>query len=292
MSSPASKSGPMREARSCYDHLAGRLGVAVARAALTRGWVVETGTDWRLADGAAEQVSRALGVDVRLDTASRRPDVRPCLDGTEHRPHLAGKLGAAILDALLGGGWVERVPGGRALAITPLGAKRLSRTGISGVVVDDDGCDAGNLCYAGAVSVTAAGAEDWGALVERAAGEGWTGVAALAGCDRSVSDAVAGNVSAYGQQVADTIWSVRTWDRVEGRQRTFAMVECEFRTGGSRFSAEDGRRRYDVIEVTFLFRAGTITAPLRDADLVGLLGVAPGDRVPLPRVREAVLAAG
>jgi UDP-N-acetylmuramate dehydrogenase len=291
MSSRAPSSGPLRAARSCYDHLAGQLGTAVARTAIDRGWVLEQGDDWRLSDDAADQTSRALGLDVRPDPASRRPDLRRCMDWTEHRPHLAGAFGAAVLDALLEAGWLERVPGGRVLAVTPVGAERLRRTGIQGVIVDESGCDADNLCYSGGVAVTAAAAEDWGALVERAAREGLTGVAALAGFAGTVADAVVQNFSAYGQQVADVVWSVRSWDRTERAQRTFAMMDCGFRTGGSRFTPEDGRRRYDVLEVAFLFRAGTITAPLRDADLARLLGVQLGDRVPLPRVREAVLTA-
>ncbi|MDN5795638.1 MAG: hypothetical protein L0H79_07770 [Intrasporangium sp.] len=291
MSSRAPSSGPLREARSCYDHVAGQLGAAVSRAALQRGWVLVDGDDWRLADDAVQELSRELGLQVRLDPASRRPDVRPCQDWTEHRPHLAGKLGAAVLAAMVEAAWVERIPGGRALAVTPLGAERLRHTGIQGFLVDEAGCDADNLCYSGAVTVTSAAAEDWGALVDRAAREGWTGIAALAGFSGTVADAVIENFSAYGQRIADVIWSVRTWDRMEDTQRTFAMADCEFHQGGSRFLPEDGRRRYDVLEVAFVFRAGTITAPLQDAGLTQLLGVELGERVPLPRVREAVLAA-
>ncbi|WP_347352656.1 hypothetical protein [Intrasporangium sp.] len=291
MSNHAPRSGPLRAARSCYDHPAGRLGTALARAAVQRGWVLEEGDSWRLADDAAAQVSQALGLDVHLDTASRRPDLRQCLDWTEHRPHLAGKLGAAVLDALLAAGWVARTPGSRVLAVTALGAERLRHSGIQGVAVDASGCEADNLCFSGGVSVTVAAAEEWGDLVERAAREGWTGVTALAGLAGTVADAVTGNFAAYGQQVADVVWSVRTWDRAERTQRTFAMADCGFRSGGSRFAAGEGERRYDIVEVAFLFRAGTITAPLDDPALTRLLDVAPGERVPLPRVREAVLGA-
>lgn len=319
MSSRAPRSGPLREVRSCYDHVAGRLGVAIARAAIDRDWVVEGDGEWRVAADAGERILETLGLDVgllaqpgrsaaqpgrsaaqpgrsaaqpeRSAARSRRPDVRACLDWTERVPHLAGRLGAALLTAMLDAGWLERVPGSRALAVTPLGGTGLARAGILGIAVDESGCDADNLCVAGGVTVTVAAAEDWGALVERATREGWTGIAALAGFTGSIARAVERNAAGYGQQVADVIWSVRTRDRDAGAQRTFAMAECEFRPGGSRFVPVHGERRFDVIEATFLFRSGTITAPLADADLARLIGVVPGSRVPLPRVREAVLAA-
>jgi DNA-binding transcriptional ArsR family regulator len=109
-----------RAARSCYDHLAGALGVAV--------------TDALCAAGALERSSlglrdpgplRALGVDAEAANAGRRPLTRSCLDWSERRPHLAGALGAAVLDALLRSSWAERRPGGRALAVTPAGREAL-----------------------------------------------------------------------------------------------------------------------------------------------------------------------
>ncbi len=168
--------------------------------------------------------------------------------------------------------------------------REAQRTEPPGIVVDESGCDADNLCYSGGVSVTAAASEDWDGLVERAVDEGWTGIAALAGFSGTVGDAVVHNFSAYGQQVADVVWSVRTRDRDGDTQRTFAMADCGFRLSGSRFAPEQGRRRYDVLDVEFLFRAGTVTAPLRDAGLARLLDVELGERVPLEQVRRAVLA--
>lgn len=254
-----------------------------------RGWVVPDGGSWRIGDDAAARISKGLGLDVTLDAASRRPTVRTCLDWTEDVPHLAGGLGAALLTAMLDAGWIVREGTGRALTVTRRGAQQLRLRGIQGVVVDESGCDDDNLCASGTISVTVAGAEDWGALVERATSEGWAGISALAGHSGSVGDAVADNHSAFGRHVADTVWSVRTWDRAADAQRTFAMSECEFCPGGSRFSLREGVRRYDILDVAFLFRAGTVTAPL-ETELAGLLGVAPGTRVPLSRVREAVLA--
>jgi DNA-binding transcriptional ArsR family regulator len=109
-----------RAARSCYDHLAGALGVALADrlcevGALDRG-------DLTLRDPAP---FAALGVDVGALGHGRRPVTRSCLDWSERRPHLAGELGAAVLEALFAAGFVERRPLGRAVAVTPAGADGL-----------------------------------------------------------------------------------------------------------------------------------------------------------------------
>jgi DNA-binding transcriptional ArsR family regulator len=115
----------IRDARSCYDHLAGRLGVAVAEALEARGLV-------RLPDPAAAEFEltgaghawfEAFGVDTA--PARTRPLARACLDWTERRPHLAGALGARLLTRLMALGWLARVEGGRGLAITAAGERGL-----------------------------------------------------------------------------------------------------------------------------------------------------------------------
>lgn len=264
--------------------------MALARSALARGWVVADGDAWRVSEDVTERVARDTGLDIALDPTSRRSAVRACRDWTEHLPHLAGGLGAALLTAMIDAGWLARTTASRALRVTSEGEERLRRTGIHGVVVDESGCDADNLCTSGGITVTAAAAEDWGALVERATREGWTGITLLAAFDGTIADAVRHNVRAFGQQAGDAVWSVRTWDRSADTQRTFAMVDCQFRPGGSVFATPEGCRRYDILEVTLLLRSGTITAPLRDPELARLLGVPEGTRVPLPVAREAVLA--
>ncbi|HLT84014.1 MAG TPA: helix-turn-helix domain-containing protein [Phototrophicaceae bacterium] len=115
----------LRTARSCYDHLAGQVGVALADAGVRDGWLVTANGTWGLRDDTGEHAARALGL--RLDLAeSARPLVRPCLDWTERRPHLAGRLGRAVLDAMLADGWVQRRRHDRALKVTPRGRDRLS----------------------------------------------------------------------------------------------------------------------------------------------------------------------
>ncbi len=112
-----------RAARSCYDHLAGQLGVAVTERLCTVGGLdADTLT---LRDPAP---FLELGVALPETRAGRRPLTRSCLDWSERRPHLAGALGAATLERLLAAGWVARRPQGRALALTAAGSHALERT--------------------------------------------------------------------------------------------------------------------------------------------------------------------
>jgi len=118
---------PLRAARTCYDHLAGVLGVAVTEALISRqALLIDDGGGFHLGP-AAEQEFGALGVEF-ADQASRRasrPLLRSCLDWTEQRPHLAGRLGAAVAEAMLEAGWLARSPGNRAVTITTAGRSRL-----------------------------------------------------------------------------------------------------------------------------------------------------------------------
>ncbi|HEX5770997.1 MAG TPA: UDP-N-acetylmuramate dehydrogenase, partial [Nocardioidaceae bacterium] len=148
-----------------------------------------------------------------------------------------------------------------------------------GVVVDQDDCS-------GATVRVAAG-ESWDALVERAVTEGWVGVEALAGIPGSVGATPIQNVGAYGQEVSQTIASVRCWDRQESAVRTIAAADCGFGYRTSRFKREPGR--FVVLSVTFQLRLGDLGAPVAYAELARTLGVDPGERVALHRVRDAVL---
>jgi DNA-binding transcriptional ArsR family regulator len=114
----------LRLARSCYDHLAGRLGVAVTEALVRAGGLRARGNTFVLGARGARALAR-LGVDVDAARAGRRAFARPCLDWSERRHHLAGALGAALLDRLLDSGWLERRPSGRALVVTERGWRGL-----------------------------------------------------------------------------------------------------------------------------------------------------------------------
>ncbi len=117
----------LRAARTCYDHLAGRLGVAVTDA-LVAGGYVELASDGGVVTGQGTAFLRRIGIDAdclsgRRGRHSARVLCRPCLDWSERRPHLAGALGAALCAHSLEKGWVRRIAGTRAVAITPKGAR-------------------------------------------------------------------------------------------------------------------------------------------------------------------------
>jgi DNA-binding transcriptional ArsR family regulator len=109
----------LARARTCYDHLAGRLGVAVTDA-MTRKGLLELGDGVALTSAGADWLG-ALGVDVPELRHRSRPLVRVCLDWTERRPHLAGSAGAQICSRFQANGWVRRIGDGRALLVTPTG---------------------------------------------------------------------------------------------------------------------------------------------------------------------------
>jgi DNA-binding transcriptional ArsR family regulator len=117
----------LRAARTCYDHLAGRLGVALADA-LVAGGYAELEHDAGLVTDAGIDLLGRIGIDVdalaaRRGNRSPRILCRPCLDWSERRPHLAGALGAALCTHGLENGWTRRIDGTRAVAITPKGER-------------------------------------------------------------------------------------------------------------------------------------------------------------------------
>jgi DNA-binding transcriptional ArsR family regulator len=114
----------LRRARTCYDHLAGQLGVALADAFERDGVLIQAAGGWELTS-AGERTLAALGVDTGTLRQSRRPFLRPCLDWTERRPHVAGALGQALAGRLLDLGWVRRSTGSRAIVITAPGEQQL-----------------------------------------------------------------------------------------------------------------------------------------------------------------------
>lgn len=152
-----------------------------------------------------------------------------------------------------------------------------------GISVDASACDLDDLAPCGGVDVKVAGGLRWGELVERAVTSGWPGVERLGGLPGSVAEVVRDNPEVDGQTPAQTIASVRAWDRTDERARTFAYAECGFAPGSSRFQERlpDGEDRYEIREVAFLFETGTKTAPIRDPELAAALGIEPGERVPL-----------
>lgn len=118
----------LRTARTCYDHLAGRLGVAIADALVARGHV-ELTHDAGLVTDSGIALFTQLGIAATSLTAGRgntRVLCRPCLDWSERRPHLAGGIGAALCAHGFEQSWIRRIAGTRAVEVTPKG-RRLFR---------------------------------------------------------------------------------------------------------------------------------------------------------------------
>ncbi len=114
----------LAEARSCYDHLAGRLGVRLYGSMLATGVLAHQ--DGGLVLGPNQAPWQRLGIDPAGQCAGRRPLLRECLDWTERRPHLAGVVAAELLTTLLGNGWLTRTSRPRALVLTSSGVAGLA----------------------------------------------------------------------------------------------------------------------------------------------------------------------
>jgi DNA-binding transcriptional ArsR family regulator len=130
---PSTPSG-LRAARTCYDHLAGALGVSLHDRFQALGWISAGG---KSADGAYEltlggsKAFEALGINIEMTRALRRRFACACLDWSERRPHVGGALGAAILKLALKQKWVEQDLDSRALGVTNYGRREiLSRFGL------------------------------------------------------------------------------------------------------------------------------------------------------------------
>ena len=114
----------LKNARTCYSHLAGRLGVALADALIAERWLEDDGRRYRLTPAGTRSLC-ALGIDVVVRDAPA--PARRCLDWTERRPHVAGPVGTALAKVALDRGWVRRLRGTRAVAVTPPGRTELEK---------------------------------------------------------------------------------------------------------------------------------------------------------------------
>lgn len=117
---PGPKDPAMRTARICYDHLAGEQGVALFRRLCDAAAITLSDGDIQVTP-AGETRFAASGIDLQALRRRTRPLCRTCLDWSERTPHLAGALGAALLDHVLAAGWARRVVGTRILRFTPSG---------------------------------------------------------------------------------------------------------------------------------------------------------------------------
>jgi len=170
--------------------------------------------------------------------------------------------------------------------------------GGSNVVIADEGVDAATVLVrtrgvtfedeGDHVLVQAAAGEPWDGLVARCVADGLVGVECLAGIPGSTGATPIQNVGAYGQEIADTLASVRVLDRRSGEVRSLPPEDCGFGYRTSAFKREPGR--WVVLEVTLALRRGELGAPIRYAELARTLDVPLGGSAPLESVRDAVLA--
>jgi len=123
--SPAAQyPSPIKQCRTCYDHLAGKTGVAIADALLKQGMMTNIdGTFGLTAKG--KRWFGELGINVDELAGLRRCFLRPCLDWSERRYHIAGSLAAALLDKMLQADWIRRTKNSRAVIVTGKGQKEL-----------------------------------------------------------------------------------------------------------------------------------------------------------------------
>jgi DNA-binding transcriptional ArsR family regulator len=120
----STESKRIKQARTCYDHLAGRLGVDVTSRLVEKGWLQEGENRYEVTAVGERELTR-WGVDLTECRRTRRKLAYPCLDWSERRYHLGGALGAAIVSRLFADGWIRRIPDSRAVALTKSGKEGL-----------------------------------------------------------------------------------------------------------------------------------------------------------------------
>ena len=121
------RNAAMRRARTCYDHLAGQLCVAISDALIARNIVIFSDEGGLLSPDGSDAL-REMGLRLpATKLKGTRPLCRPCLDWSERRPHIAGVLGATIASHAFDAGWIRRLDGSRAVTVTRTGEAELKR---------------------------------------------------------------------------------------------------------------------------------------------------------------------
>ncbi|RWB54495.1 winged helix-turn-helix domain-containing protein [Mesorhizobium sp.] len=121
---PGPRDAAMRVARVCYDHLAGEQAVAMLDRLVDRQVLLREDNEIRLSPSG---ISHFAALDIAIDTKARRPVCRACLDWSVRRSHLAGALGAAILDKIIAEKWARRERDSRAVVFSPKGRQEFER---------------------------------------------------------------------------------------------------------------------------------------------------------------------
>lgn len=166
------------------------------------------------------------------------------------------------------------------------------------VLVRTTGIEVPHDTACGGITATIAAGETWDDVVDHACEQGWSGIEALSGIPGATGATPVQNVGAYGQEVAQTVASVRVWDRREQRVRTLFPGDLGFSYRHSLLKesmlgpdapAGAVTPRHVVLTVTFSLRPTELSQPIRYAALADGLGVGLGARVPLAEARAAVL---
>lgn len=110
--------------RTCYDHLAGKVGVDITNSLIDNGLIEAVGTKYDVTY-LGESWFQSIGIDINELKSQKRSFAHPCLDWSERKHHLAGALGAAILEVMLNNDWIKKSNNSRELIITPKGRKEL-----------------------------------------------------------------------------------------------------------------------------------------------------------------------
>ena len=116
---------PVEYCRSCYDHLAGTVGVLLTDSLLSQGLILKKDSDFEVSEKGAAWFE-SLGISIEALRKQKRVFAKACLDWSERRHHLAGSLGAALLTMMLNKGWLRKTQGSRALIVTAKGREMLA----------------------------------------------------------------------------------------------------------------------------------------------------------------------
>ncbi|SHG79627.1 DNA-binding transcriptional regulator, ArsR family [Chryseolinea serpens] len=119
-----SDSGRIKYCRTCYDHLAGKVGVAITDKLVSLKIIEASGQDFAITNSGMKWFDR-LDISIPELRQSKRALARKCLDWSEKRPHISGAVGAALANKLFDLKWLQRVKSSRIVSVTPLGQKKI-----------------------------------------------------------------------------------------------------------------------------------------------------------------------
>jgi DNA-binding transcriptional ArsR family regulator len=117
---PPRQTADLKYARTCYDHLAGKVAVEICAALKDKGYLAPVGADFEIS-GKGERLFHDLGIETGELRQQRRAFARQCQDWSERRPHIAGALGSALLEQMFRRGWIARIRSSRVVRVTAKG---------------------------------------------------------------------------------------------------------------------------------------------------------------------------